>query len=240
MSGYVWTGPNFGCLRDQSARCQAHLKNFGCSYITGFASISSNRNRGSADSEELRPSKWYRCGRENPVSCRKSRFRGEEFESKWKLCKLKPICFSEYLKHIPDILEVRKNQSFGERQSSQSHARMTPRARNWIYTPTNDFCTCSSRSYQLNKTWTSYKPYNMVMSYWFYRIKFCSVGSPKKNSYVLINLLAIGLIHACEFLFVFVMHANFYLFLSVKKAAKLTRQTVTFIDFKDAVSKLVS
>ena len=80
----------------------------------------------------------------------------------------------------------------------------------------------------------------MVMSYWFYRIKFCSVGSAKKNTCVLINLLAIGLIHAGEFLFVFVMHANFYLFLSVKKAAKLTRQTVTFIDFKDVVSKLVS
>ena len=43
-----------------------------------------------------------------------------------------------------------------------------------------------------------------------------------------------------SFLFVFVMHANFYLFLSVKKVAKLTRQTVTFIDFKDVVSKLVS
>ena len=78
------------------------------------------------------------------------------------------------------------------------------------------------------------------MSYWFYRIKFCSVGSAKKNTCVLINLLAIGLIHAGEFLFVFVMYANFYFFLSVKKAAKLTRQTVTFIDFKDAVSKLVS
>ena len=109
----------------------------------------------------------------------------------------------------------------------------------------------------------------MVMSYWFYRIEFCSVGSAKKNTCVLINLLAIGLIHAgellfvfvmhanfylflscrrificfChagEFLFVFVMHANFYLFLSVKKVAELTRQTVTFIDFKDVVSKLVS
>ena len=80
----------------------------------------------------------------------------------------------------------------------------------------------------------------MVMSYWFYRIKFCSVGSPEKNTYVLINLLAIGLIHAREFLFGFVMHANFYLLLSVKKAAKPTRQTLTFIDFKDVVSKLVS
>ena len=71
----------------------------------------------------------------------------------------------------------------------------------------------------------------MVMSYWFCRIKFCSVGSAKKNTCVLINWLAIELIHAGEFLFVFVMHANFYLFF------KLTRQTVTFIDFKDVVSK---
>ena len=68
------------------------------------------------------------------------------------------------------------------------------------------------------------------MIYWFYRIKFCSVGSPKKNTWVLINLLAIVLIHACEFLIVFVS----------KKAAKLTRQTATFIDFKDVVSNLVS
>jgi len=35
---------NFGRVRDQSARCQAHLKNFGCLYITAFASISSNRS----------------------------------------------------------------------------------------------------------------------------------------------------------------------------------------------------
>lgn len=34
--------------------------NFGCMYITAFASISSNRNRGSFDLEELGPSKWYR------------------------------------------------------------------------------------------------------------------------------------------------------------------------------------
>ena len=80
----------------------------------------------------------------------------------------------------------------------------------------------------------------MVMSYRFYRIKFCSVGSAKKNTCMLINLLAIGLTHAGEFLFVFVMYANFYFSLSIKKAAKPTRQTATFIDFKDVVSKLVS
>ena len=56
---------------------QAHLRYFGY-----FDSISSNRNRGSFDSEELRPSKWYRCGRKNPVSSTEPRFRGEEFESK--------------------------------------------------------------------------------------------------------------------------------------------------------------
>ena len=51
---------------------------FGCLYITAFASITSNRNWGSFNSEERNflPSKWYRCGRENPVSCRKSRFSG--------------------------------------------------------------------------------------------------------------------------------------------------------------------
>ena len=43
--------------------------------------------------EELWLSKWYRCGRENPVSCWEPRFRGEEFESKWRLYK--------FLREIP-------------------------------------------------------------------------------------------------------------------------------------------
>ena len=71
-------------------------------------------------------------------------FSGEEFESKWRLYKflwLKPICFSEYLKHILELWNAlkpftrasaqkqsRHNKSFGGRQSSQSHAWMTPRA----------------------------------------------------------------------------------------------------------------
>jgi len=38
-------------------------------YITIFASILRNRKLGSFDAEELQPSKWYRCGRENPLSC---------------------------------------------------------------------------------------------------------------------------------------------------------------------------
>ena len=71
-------------------------------------------------------------------------FAGEEFESKWRLCKflwLKLICFSEYLKHILVLWNAlkpftqasaqkqsRDNKSFGGRQSSHSYAWMTPRA----------------------------------------------------------------------------------------------------------------
>ena len=71
-------------------------------------------------------------------------FVGEEFESKWRLYKflwLKPICFSEYSKHILELWNAlkpftrpsarkqsRHNQNFGGRQSSHSHAWMTPRA----------------------------------------------------------------------------------------------------------------
>ena len=43
-------------------------------YITAFAPISSIRKQGSFDSEELQSSKWYQCGRENPLSCRKPPF----------------------------------------------------------------------------------------------------------------------------------------------------------------------
>ena len=69
---------NFGRIRDQPGfpAPDARLICLSRLYITAFASISSNRNRGSSDSEKLLPSKWYRCGRENPVSLRKPRFRG--------------------------------------------------------------------------------------------------------------------------------------------------------------------
>jgi len=42
---------SLGCLRQKPS--------FGCRYSTSFASISSNRNRDSFDSEELEPLKWY-------------------------------------------------------------------------------------------------------------------------------------------------------------------------------------
>ena len=47
---------NLGCLRQKPSS----FENFGCRYSTAFASISSNRNRGSFGSEDLGPSKWYR------------------------------------------------------------------------------------------------------------------------------------------------------------------------------------
>ena len=65
-------------------RKPSSFENFGCRYCTAFASISSNRKRGSFDSEGLECG-IDRLGRENPVSCRKPRFAGEKFESKWRL-----------------------------------------------------------------------------------------------------------------------------------------------------------
>ena len=50
-----------------------------------FASTSSNQNRGP---EELQPSKWYQCGRENPVSCKEPVFRGRRV---WKQVKVVQI-----------------------------------------------------------------------------------------------------------------------------------------------------
>ena len=79
-------------------------------YITAFASISSNRNQGSFDLEELLPSKWYRCGRENPVSCRtKSHvFAGEEFRKQVKAVQIpmtKADSFLRIFEAIPGILK---------------------------------------------------------------------------------------------------------------------------------------
>ena len=52
-------------------------------YIAAFASISRNRNRGSFDSEELGPSKWYRSMWKKILFRVESHvFAGEEFESK--------------------------------------------------------------------------------------------------------------------------------------------------------------
>ena len=71
-------------------------------YITAFASVSSNRNRGSFDSDELLWKILFRL--ESHV------FEYEEFGSKCRLFKflwLKPICFSEHLKHaIPGTLKL--------------------------------------------------------------------------------------------------------------------------------------
>ena len=85
---------SLGSLRHRS---QVHLSFFGCLYITAFASISSNRNWGSFDSEErnfdMKDKVLFHI--ESHV------FAGEEFESKWSLYKfpwLRPICFSEYLR----------------------------------------------------------------------------------------------------------------------------------------------
>lgn len=49
------------CLRQKISS----FENFGCMYITAFASISSNRNQGSFNLEELGPSKWY------PLMCKR-------------------------------------------------------------------------------------------------------------------------------------------------------------------------
>ena len=69
--------------------CERGIRHFGSmKYITAFASTSSKRNRGSFDSEELRPSKWYQCEIENPVSCRKPRFRERRV---WKQVKVVKI-----------------------------------------------------------------------------------------------------------------------------------------------------
>ena len=73
-----------GCLRQKPS----WFENFGCMYITSFASISSIRNRGSFDSEELGPSKWYRSmwkRKSCSSSCRKPRFRGRRV---WKQVKV--------------------------------------------------------------------------------------------------------------------------------------------------------
>ena len=52
---------SLGCLRQKPSS----FENFGCRYCTAFASISSNRNRGSFDSEGLECG-IDRVGRENP------------------------------------------------------------------------------------------------------------------------------------------------------------------------------
>ena len=141
-----------------------------------FASISSNRNRGSFYSEEpgidVEEKILFRV--ESHV------FAGEEVESKWRLYKflwLKPIYFSEYSKHI---LELWNSLKPFTRTSVIPFACMNDPESEQIYTQTSYFCTCSSWSYGLNKTQTSKNPYNMVMSYKLW-IKFRSVGSPKKN-----------------------------------------------------------
>ena len=64
-----------------------------------------NWNRGSFDSEELLPSKWYV---EEKILFRVENlvFADEEFESKWRLYKfpwLKPIYFSEHLKQFLEL-----------------------------------------------------------------------------------------------------------------------------------------
>ena len=125
--GHVCDQPGFPC-----AKSQVHLKNFGCMYITAFASISSNRNRG------------FRLEEKTLFRVESHVFAGEEFECKWRLYKLlwlKPICFSQYLKHILELWNAlkpftwpsgqkqsRHNQNFGGRRSSHSHTWMTPRA----------------------------------------------------------------------------------------------------------------
>ena len=92
-------------------------------------------------------------------------FAGEEFESKWRLYKflwLKPICFSEYLKHILHILELWNALNPFTRASARkpefwwtsiiSFACMNDPESKQIYTQTNYFCTYSSWGYGLNKT----------------------------------------------------------------------------------------
>ena len=167
--------------------------NFGCMYIIAFASISSNRNRGSFDSEELPSSKWYGC-RSRVGSYA---FMGKGFESKWRLYKflwLKPICFSEYSKHILELWNAlkpftrpsarkqsRHNQNFGGRQSSHSHAWMTPRA-----SKSTRKQVISARVRLGATDWTRPKRReNHIIRLWvislIYSIKFCSVSSPKNS-----------------------------------------------------------
>ena len=91
---------SLGCLR------QAHLTYLECKYITAFASISSNRNRGAF--EELLPSKWYRRGRKNPVSCRKPRFRGRRVSKQAKVVQIsmtKADLFLRIFEAIPGTLK---------------------------------------------------------------------------------------------------------------------------------------
>ena len=70
--------PKYKNLFCQTLKKQVLIRGF-LLYSTAFASISSTRNQGSFDSEELEPLKWYRSMR-----MRKSCFvfAGEEFESK--------------------------------------------------------------------------------------------------------------------------------------------------------------
>ena len=76
-------------------------------YVTAFASISSNRNRGSFDSEEnLHHQSGIDVEEKILFYVESHVFAGEEFQSKWRLYKflwLKPICFSEYSKHILEL-----------------------------------------------------------------------------------------------------------------------------------------
>ena len=79
-------------------------------YITAFASISNtgNRNRDALDSEELLTSKWYRCGRENPLSCRKPRFRGRRVSEQVKVIQIpmtKADLFLRIFEAIPGTLK---------------------------------------------------------------------------------------------------------------------------------------
>ena len=67
---------------------------YACMYITAFASIPSNRNRG-----------YFLFRAESHVSA------GEAVERKWRLHefpRLKPICFSEYLNQFLELWNALK------------------------------------------------------------------------------------------------------------------------------------